>query len=109
MTHAHGDDVSFKDVKKKSQIEDLTRDVNDIMHRKRARRILGDLRKVRVESCFPKNKDDFRLLAEVLWRMPHVVWGRWKSRDRKMVSLSLCRKTFKLKGNKKFRTRTKKS
>ena len=39
----------------------------------------------------------------------HVVWGRWKSQHRKMVSLSLCRKTFKLKGNKKFRTWTKKS
>ena len=39
----------------------------------------------------------------------HVIWGRWKSQHRKMVSLSLCRKTFKLKGNKKFRTWTKKS
>ena len=35
--------------------------------------------------------------------------GRWKSQHRKMISLSLCRKTFKLKGNKKFRTWTKKS
>ena len=35
--------------------------------------------------------------------------GRWKSQHRKIVPLSLCRKTFKLKGNKKFRTWTKKS
>ena len=34
---------------------------------------------------------------------------RWKSKHRKMVSLSLCQKTFKLKGNKKIRTWTKKS
>ena len=42
-------------------------------------------------------------------RAPHVLGGRWKSQHRKMVSLSLCRKTFKLKGNKKFRTWAKKS
>ena len=35
--------------------------------------------------------------------------GRWKSQHRKMVCLSLCRKTFQLKGNKKFRAWTKKS
>ena len=40
----------------------------------------------------------------------HTCWGRrWKSQHRNMVPLSLCRKTFKLKGNKKFRTWTKKS
>ena len=39
----------------------------------------------------------------------HVVWGRWKSQHIKMVSLSICRKPFKLKGNKRFRTWTKKS
>ena len=42
-------------------------------------------------------------------RAPHVMWGRWKSQHRKMVSLSLCRKTLKLKSNKKFRTWSKKS
>ena len=35
--------------------------------------------------------------------------GRWKSQHRKIVPLSLCRKTFKLKDNKKFPTWTKKS
>ena len=40
-------------------------DVNDVMHRKRARRILGHLKKVSlVESCSPKKKGDFCLLAE---------------------------------------------
>ena len=38
-------------------------------------------------------------------------WGgvRWKSQNRKIVPLTLCRITFKLKGNKKVRTWTKKS
>ena len=64
-----------------------------------------------VESCGPKKKGDFRLLAETLWLVPHVLWGgRWKRQHRKIVPLSLCRKkNFKLKGNKKFRTWTKKS
>ena len=35
--------------------------------------------------------------------------GRWKSQNRKIVPLSLCWRTFKLKGNKKARTWTKKS
>ena len=44
------------------------------MHRKRARRILWDLKKVSwVESCRPKKKGDFRLLAEASWRVPHVL------------------------------------
>ena len=50
------------------------RDVNDVMHQKRARRILGDLKKVSwAESCGPMKKGDFRLLAEALWRVPHVL------------------------------------
>ena len=28
-----------------------------------------------VESCHPKKKGDFRLLAEALWRVPHVCGG----------------------------------
>ena len=43
----------------------------------------------------------------------HTCWrgeGRWKSQNRKIMPLSLCRRTFKLKGyKKKFRTWTKKS
>ena len=53
----------------------MTRDVNDVMHRKHMRNILGDLKKSVVESCGPKKKGDFRLLAEALWRVPHVLGG----------------------------------
>ena len=75
------------------------RDVNDVTHRKRG--LIFEKSEL-VESCRPKKMGDFRLLAEALWRLPHVVWGRWKSQHRKIVSLSLCRKIFKLKGNKSF-------
>ena len=62
------EDVSFIDVK----IEiSGPGDVNDVMHRKSARRILGDLKEISlVESCGPKKKSDFRLLAVALWRVP---------------------------------------
>ena len=43
----------------------MTRDVNDVMHRKRAGRILGDLKK----------SVSWVLLAEALWRMPHTLGG----------------------------------
>ena len=71
-------------------MKDVTRDVNDVMHQKRAED-LGDFEKSQlVESCRPKKMGDFRLLAEALWRMPHVLWGggRWKSQNRKIVPLS---------------------
>ena len=42
LTRTRGEDVSFTDVKIKIP---GSRDVNDVMHRKRARRILGDLKK----------------------------------------------------------------
>ena len=46
------------------------------MHRKRAWMILGDLRKVRgVESCRPKKKSDFFLLAKLLRQGAHVLGG----------------------------------
>ena len=38
----------------------MTRAVNDVMHRKRARRILGDMKKSVVESCGLKKKGYFR-------------------------------------------------
>ena len=38
----------------------MTRDVNGVMHRNRAWRILGNLKKSGVESCGPKKKGDFR-------------------------------------------------
>ena len=48
-------------------------------------------------------KVDFRSLAEALWQVSHVVWGRWKSQYRKMVSLSpYVEKPFNLKVIKSF-------
>ena len=58
-------------------------------------------------SWVPASKEEGWLLLarRGLVAGAHVVWGRWKSQ----VYLSLCRKTFKIKGNKKFCTWTKKS
>ena len=84
-------------------------DVNDVKHRKRARRILGIWKKSENRVLASEEDGWLSELAEVLRRGLHVVWGRWKSQHRKMVSFSLCRKTFNLKGNKKFRTWTKMS
>ena len=76
------------------------------MHQKRTWRILGILKK-------------FVELSLVVWRRrvtfassqwPCGGWGGGKaSLERLCLSLSLCWKTFKLEGNKKFRTWTKKS
>ena len=42
-----------------------------------------------VESCGPKKKVDFCLLAEALWRVPHEIWGcRSKSQNDRNVYLS---------------------
>ena len=90
------------------------------MQRTRARRIFGIWKKS--ESWVPASErkswvlvseEDgwFSKLTEAFRRVPHVEWGvRWKICHRKIALLSpLCRKTFQLKGNKKFRTWTKKS
>ena len=82
--------MSFTDVKIKIPERGLTREVNDVMHRKRARRILGDLKKSVVESCGPKKKGDFRELA-VAGDTRVRGGGRCKSQHRKIVPLSLCR------------------
>ena len=51
----------------------MTRDVNDVMHRKRAQRILGDLKKA-VSWVLPRKKTvDFHLLALALGQV-HT-WG----------------------------------
>ena len=66
-----------------------------------ARRILGDFEKVRVvENWTPNETVDFVAGAT------RVGGGAdEKARiERLYLSLSLCRRTFKLKGNKKFRT-----
>ena len=76
--------------------------MNDVTHQKRGLRF----EKSQLVEFLPQKKTvDFRLLAEALRQVSHVVWGRWKSRHRNIVPLSsLCQKTFKLKGNKKFHT-----
>ena len=64
------------------------------------------------ETCLGGRRLVFACSWRPLWRVPHVLgWGcRWKIQYRKTVPLSLCGKTFKLKGNKKkFRTWTEKS
>ena len=83
---------------------------NDVTHRKRAED-LGNLKKVsRVETRHRTRRIDFRLLAEALGRCRTRWGGEMKKPELKeCVSLSLCRRTFKLKGNKKFRTWTEKS
>ena len=68
----------------------MTRDVSDVTHRKRGLRIE---KSQLVEFCRRKKKVDFRLLAEALLWVSHVMGRRWKSRHRKIVPLS-CRKTF---------------
>ena len=57
----------------------MTRDVNDVMHRKRARKILGDFKKS-VELSPAWEEDGWLSLARRgLVSGAHVVWGRWKS------------------------------
>ena len=41
-----------------------------------------------VEFLARRKKVDFRWLTMALWRVPHMVWGRWKSQHRKNVYLS---------------------
>ena len=80
------------------------RDVNDVMHRKRARRILGIWEKS-VSWVFTSKEGWLSELAEALRRVPHVVvvGGRWKSQHRKIVYLSpYVEKPFNLKVIKRF-------
>ena len=79
-----------------------------------AQRILGDFERVsRVETYLGGRRLVFDCLQRPSLRVPHVLRGGGsdeKARiERLCLSLSLCRRTFKLKGNKKFRTLTKKS
>ena len=72
--------MSFTDVKIKIPDRKYDQgDVNDVMHRKRARRILGDLKKL-VELSSASGEDGWLSLARHgLVSDEHVVWGRWKS------------------------------
>ena len=84
-------------------------DVSDVTHRKRGLRFE---KSQLVEFCRREKRVDFRLLAEALRQVSHLMGAGADGKvviERLCLSLSLCRKTFKLKGNKKFRTWTKKS
>ena len=59
-------------------------DVNDVMHRKRARKILGDLKKS-ISCVLPREKTvDFRLLTVALCRV-----RTWFGADGKVRCISL--------------------
>ena len=84
--------------------------MGDVTHRKRALRLE---KKQRVEFLPRKKKVDFQCWARpddfVRYGRRTLVWLRADdvkavSIERLCLSLSSCRKTFKLKGNKKFRT-----
>ena len=60
------------------------------MHRKRARRILGDFEKSRLSWVLPRKKTvDFRLLAEALWRV-RTWWAADRRVSRERLCLSSC-------------------
>ena len=69
-------------------------DVNDVMHRKRARRILGILKKSvsGVETCLGRRRLAFACSPKPgqwpLWRVPPEMRGRLKSQNRKNEYLS---------------------
>ena len=65
-------------------------DVNDVMHWKHVQRILGIWEKSESWVLASEEEGWLSELAEALWRVPHVVWGRWKSQHRKVVYLSPC-------------------
>ena len=85
--------------------------VNDVMHRKRTEDF-GRFWKSQWVEMRPASEEDgwFSLARGDLCGRCHSCWGdRWKIQNRKIVSLSLCRRTLKLKSNKKVRTWIKKS
>ena len=77
----------------------------------RARKILEILKKSVAELSPASEENGWLSLARGgLGEVSHEIGGQMKKPELKeCVSLSLCRRTFKLKGNKKFRTWTKKS
>ena len=78
--------------------------MNDVMHRKRARRILGDSKKS-VELSTRHRYEKGRLSGLICaLRAPHEMEGRRKSHHRKIVHLSPYDETFNPKLIKRFRT-----
>ena len=110
--HARGADVSFRDVK----IETSDRKRTGGMWMTSWPEAWGEIWEKSV-SLLPASERKSRVLASeedgwlselaeaLRWVRTWCGEGvRWKSLHRKIVRLSLCRKTIKLKGNKKFRT-----
>ena len=89
-SHTRGEDESFREVKIKIPDRKIwPGDVNDVMHRKRARRIWGIWEKS-VSWVLASEEDGWLSgLAEirpvVCSGVLHVVGGRWKSQHRKIV------------------------
>ena len=79
----------------------MTRDVSDVTHRKRGLRF----EKSQLRSCLRRRRLTF---ASSPWPCVGCAHGLGQM-EKSGVSLSLYWKTFKLKGNKKFRAWTKKS
>ena len=61
--------------------------VNEVMHRKRAQRILGIWEKSGSWILASEEHGWLSGLAEALRQVSHVVWGRWKSHYRNIVYL----------------------
>ena len=102
LMHAQGGCVVHRCQNKNPREKGWPVDVNDVMHRKRARRILGILKKS--VSWVPGSGEDgwFSRAHRGLVSGVHVMGGRWKSHHRKMVPLSLCRISFHSKITKGF-------
>ena len=87
---AYGEDVSFRDVKIKIPDRRLDQgDVNDVTHRNRARRFWGIWEKLVSWVFASKEEGWLSELTGALWRVPHVLGGRWKSQHLKIVYHSL--------------------
>ena len=93
-------DVSFRDHNSPTWETGL-RSANNVTHRKPAEDF-GNLKKVsRVETRHRTRRVEFH---GGLWKVSHKMeWGgkMKKPEEKDFASLSLCRRTFKLKGNKK--------
>ena len=120
FTRACRADVSLRDVTIETRDGKQGYTVRVTSRTRSARRILGDIEKVselrldtgRMEMRPASGEDGWLSLARGdLCGGCHTCWWgcRWKSQNRKIVPLSLCRRTFILKGNKKVRTWTEKS
>ena len=83
--------MSFRDVTIKIPDRGCDQGCDDITHQKHGLRF----EKSQLVEFLPRKKvGGFRFLAEALRWVPHVMGGRWKTQHRKIVPLSLCRKTF---------------